>query len=80
MNAFQLTALLTDKPVQPPEQLVTKHPQLRELPVTPGSRVHAGGTESSRSRFRVLTEAAGPALVMLCTSESACGHRADDAP
>jgi uncharacterized protein YecE (DUF72 family) len=31
VNAFQLTALLTDKPLQPPEQLLMKYPQLREL-------------------------------------------------
>ena len=31
VNAFQLTALLTDKPVEPPEQLVAKYPQLKEL-------------------------------------------------
>jgi uncharacterized protein YecE (DUF72 family) len=31
VNAFQLTALLTDKRIQPPEQLVTKYPQLKEL-------------------------------------------------
>jgi uncharacterized protein YecE (DUF72 family) len=31
VNAFQLTALLTDKPVERPEQLVAKYPQLNEL-------------------------------------------------
>ena len=31
VNAFQLTALLTDKRIDPPEQLVTKYPELRGL-------------------------------------------------
>jgi uncharacterized protein YecE (DUF72 family) len=31
VNAFQLTALLTDKPINPPEQLIAKYPQLTEL-------------------------------------------------
>ena len=31
VNAFQLTALLTGKPTEPPEQLVMKYPQLKEL-------------------------------------------------
>jgi uncharacterized protein YecE (DUF72 family) len=31
VNAFQLTALLTGKPVEPPAQLVAKYPQLRKL-------------------------------------------------
>ena len=30
-NAFKLTALLTDKLIEPPEQLVAKYPQLNEL-------------------------------------------------
>jgi hypothetical protein len=30
-NAFQLTALLSDRPVQPPEQLMLRYPELRNI-------------------------------------------------
>jgi uncharacterized protein YecE (DUF72 family) len=31
VNALQLAALLTDKPVNPPEQLLRRYPELREI-------------------------------------------------
>ena len=30
-NAFQLAALLSDRPVQPPEQLMLRYPELRKI-------------------------------------------------
>ena len=35
VNALQLAALLTDRPVDLPEQLLARYPQLRDIAETP---------------------------------------------
>ena len=42
VNAFQLTALLTDKQVRPPDQLVMKYPELSQLTDLDDGRGEAG--------------------------------------
>jgi uncharacterized protein YecE (DUF72 family) len=47
VNAFQLTALLTDRPVRPPENLLRRYPELAEI--STDSTIEADGTEVRRS-------------------------------